>query len=57
MLVYFNFTAKNNSPNRKKTYNVDETRVVNMDRFWICQKKSIGSSCNSNNGDFEEMVG
>jgi hypothetical protein len=29
MLVYFNFTAKNNSPNRKKIYNVDKTRVVN----------------------------
>jgi hypothetical protein len=36
--VYFNFTAKNNSPNRKKTYNVDETRVVSTDRLWICRK-------------------
>jgi hypothetical protein len=33
----FNFTVKNNSPN-KKPYNVDETRVVNMDRLWICRK-------------------
>jgi hypothetical protein len=39
MLVYFNFRTKNNSPNRKKTYNVGETRVVNMDRLWICRKK------------------
>jgi hypothetical protein len=107
----------NNSPNRKKTYNVGETRVVNMDRFWICRwpilsiaittlmtrlyvnvildgiiwtnvlsvnnspnrkknlqcwrdesgeygsaldlsknKISVGGSCNSNNGVFEEMV-
>jgi hypothetical protein len=22
----------------KKNYNVDETRVVNTDRLWICQK-------------------
>jgi hypothetical protein len=35
--VYFNFTAKINSRNRKK-YNVDEMRVVNTDRLWICQK-------------------
>jgi hypothetical protein len=56
--MYFNFRAKNNSPNRKKTYNVGETRVVNMDRLWICQTFfSVGSSCSSNNDDFEEMVG
>jgi hypothetical protein len=36
--MYFNFTAKNNSRNRKKNYNVDETRVVNTDRLWICRK-------------------
>jgi hypothetical protein len=36
--VYFNFTAKINSRNRKKNYNVDETRVVDTDRLWICQK-------------------
>jgi hypothetical protein len=41
LLVYFNFTAKNNSPNRKKTYNVDETRVVNMDQLWICWKRNF----------------
>jgi uncharacterized protein YxjI len=35
--MYFNFIAKINSQNRKK-YNVDETRVVNMDRLWICRK-------------------
>jgi hypothetical protein len=38
LLVYFNFTVKINNPNRKKTYNVDEMRVVNTDRFWICRK-------------------
>jgi hypothetical protein len=38
LLVYFNFTAKINSPNRKKTYNIDEMKVVNTDRFWICLK-------------------
>jgi hypothetical protein len=36
--VYFNFTAKINSPNRKKTYNVDDMRVVNTARTWICRK-------------------
>jgi hypothetical protein len=25
----------------KKTYNVDETRVVNTDRLWICRKINI----------------
>jgi hypothetical protein len=39
--VYFNFTANNNSPNRKKTYNVGETKVVNMDRLWICRKRKF----------------
>jgi hypothetical protein len=39
--VYFNFTAKNNSQNRKKNYNVGEMRVVNMDRLWICQKRNF----------------
>jgi hypothetical protein len=37
--VYFNFTAKINSPNRKKkTYNIDDMRVVNTDRILICRK-------------------
>jgi hypothetical protein len=39
--VYFNSRAKNNSPNRKKTYNVGETRVVNMDQLWICRKRKF----------------
>jgi hypothetical protein len=33
-----NFIVKINSPNRKKNYNVDEMRVVNTDRLWICRK-------------------
>jgi hypothetical protein len=36
--VYLIFTAKINSPNRKKTYNVDETRVVNTNQLWIGRK-------------------
>jgi hypothetical protein len=49
-------------------YNVDEMRVVNTDRLWICRKINFQlealatvtmaiSSCNSNNGAFEEIVG
>jgi hypothetical protein len=36
--VYFNFTAKINSPNRKKNDNIDDKRVMNTNRVWICQK-------------------
>jgi hypothetical protein len=57
--VYFNFTAKNNSPNRKKNLQCwcDESgeygSVLNLSKFFF----SVGSSYNSKNDDFEEMVG
>jgi hypothetical protein len=38
LLAYFNFTTKINCPNRKKTYNIDEKRVVNTNGLWIYQK-------------------
>jgi hypothetical protein len=56
--VYFNFTVKINIPNRKKTYNIDEKRVVNMNRDWICRKNilSVGIFYNSNNDNFKEIT-
>jgi hypothetical protein len=53
--MYFNFIVKNNSANRKKTYNGDEKRMLNTDLDCICQKTLlVRSSYKTNNGDFEE---
>jgi hypothetical protein len=51
MLVYFNFTAKINSPNRKKRGEYGS--ALDMSKNTL----SVGSFCNSNNDDFEEIVG
>jgi hypothetical protein len=56
--VYFNFTAKNNSPNRKKLIIWwDESDEYGTALDLSKKKISVGSSCNSNNDDFEEMIG
>jgi hypothetical protein len=56
--VYFNFIVKINSSNRKKLQcwwddSGEYGWAMNMSK----NKFSVGSSCNSNNDNFEEMVG
>jgi hypothetical protein len=56
--VYFNFTTKNNSQNRKKNYNVDDESDEYGSALNLSKNKfPVESSCNSNNDDFEEIVG
>jgi hypothetical protein len=38
MLVYLILQQKIIVQKEKKTYNIDETLVVNTDRLWICRK-------------------
>jgi hypothetical protein len=58
--MYFNFIEKNNSPNRNKTYNIDEKRVVNTEYgSGLDLSKntlSVRNSCNSKNDDFKKMT-
>jgi hypothetical protein len=57
--VYFNFTTKNNSPNRKKNlqYWWEDSGEYGSELDLSKNTLSVGSSCNSNNNDFEEIIG
>jgi type I restriction-modification system DNA methylase subunit len=54
----FNFTTKINNPNRKKLqcwWDKSGEYILALDLSK--SKFSVGNSCNSNNGDFEEIIG
>jgi hypothetical protein len=57
--VYFNFTTKINSSNRKKNlqYWWEESGKYGSGLDLSKNTLLIGNSCNSNNGDFEEIIG
>jgi hypothetical protein len=55
--VYLNFTAKINSPNRKKIYNIDaKSGEYRLGLDLSKNTFSVGNTCNCNNDNFEEMT-